>query len=132
MAIKLTKQEQKEQARLATTLQAHEGLVASEFSMLLDALRVAPESLNRAISARNMVAKEAAAFAEAVHDRLQDEFEEKSEGWQEGDAGQEASGLIEEWDGVDIAEVEEVQIVEPEIEGNTGARAFAELPAEPG
>lgn len=128
--MKLTKQEQKDQARLAESLRAAETEVTVQFERLLEALQVAPGAVNSAIRTRNLIAKEAAAFAEGVHDRLREEFEEKSEGWQEGDVGQEASGLIEEWDSVDIGEVEEVQIVEPEIEGNEGAAdALAELPA---
>lgn len=130
MAIRLTREEVKEQARLAAALREHEQAVDVQFAALLMALKAVTGPLNIAIRARNLLAKEAAAFAERVHERMRDEFEEKSERWQESDAGQEASGLIEEWDGVDIPEVEEVQIVEPEIEGNEGSSALADLPAE--
>lgn len=131
MAIRLTKQEQKEQARLAEALREREAEVALQFALLLEALQKAPVPLNNAIRARNLIAKEAAEFVKQVHDRLEEEFEEKSEGWQEGDAGQAARDLIDEWDGVDIDEAGEVQIVEPEIEGDTGGSALAGLPGEP-
>jgi hypothetical protein len=131
MSIRPTKQEIRERDRLAAALRDNEAEVAAQFERLLDALRAAPAALNSAIRTRNLVAQEAAAFAETVHDRLRDEYDEKSERWQEGDAGQEASSLIDEWDNVDVSQVGEVQIVEPELEGNEGADALSELPAEP-
>lgn len=130
MSIKLTKQEQKEHAQLAEELKHHNQRVRFELAALLEALRLAPIALNVAIQLRNGVAKRVETFAEEVHDRMRDEFEEKSERWQEGDAGQEASSLIEEWDGVNVEEFEEVVIVEPEVDGEDG-EGFADLPSEP-
>ena len=130
MSIKLTKQEQKEHAQLAEELKHHNERVRLEFAALLEALRHAPIALNVAIQLRNVVAKRAEAFAEAVHDRMRDEFDDKSERWQEGDAGQEASSFIEEWDGVNVEQFKEVAIVEPEVEGEAG-NEFGDLPHEP-
>lgn len=131
MSIKVTKQEQKEHAALAAALQEHSERVEQEFASLLVVLGAVTASLNYAIKARNEVAKKAAAFAEGVHDRLSDEWDEKSERWQEGDAGQEAQSLIEEWDSVTVDEIQEVEIVKPELEGDIGWEEFRDLPHEP-
>lgn len=128
--MKVTKQEQKEHAQLKEALSTHSKRVALEFDALLTTLTESTKSVNAAIKARNEVAKRVVAFAEQVAERLRDEFDEKSERWQESDAGQEALSLVEQWENINVDEIEEVKIVTPELEGDASAD-FDDLPFEP-
>lgn len=89
MAFKLTKQETAEQANLVEELR-------EAFSKAQDEIRSYNELVEKA---RN--------YTETVAARMREEFDGKSETWQEGDRGQEAEGLINEWEGVDLREVDE-------------------------
>lgn len=128
--MKLTKQEQKEHADLFKELTAANAKVADAFEALLDSLRSAPEALNGELTTRNKIVTRINEFVTNVHDRLEGEFDDKSERWQEGEAGQAAQGLIEAWGNVEMAEAEEVEIVEPELE-DVDADDFENLPHEP-
>ena len=131
MSFRLERSEAARHADLARRLELAEAAVRSHFAELLSRLRALTEPVNAAIRQRNAVAEEAARFAEAVRERLNDEWDERSERWRDGDAGQAAQAFIDEWDAENICEMQEVRIVEPEIDGDEAAGAFGELPHEP-
>jgi hypothetical protein len=51
-------------------------------------------------------------------DQMRREYDERPERWQQGDTGQAVSSWIDEWEGLDLGEVDEVSIdpvEEPEV-----------------
>lgn len=106
---KLSKQQVERRAQLAADIaRACLGMnvAIDEFNASVVALHagLAPkvDAVNVAIDAAN-------AFTEEVHDELESYYDEKSERWQEGEAGQAYADWRDEWDLVlDALELEEV------------------------
>jgi len=73
--------------------------------LLADLQRVTT-ALEDATNDYNTVVDDIDTYVSSVRDRLQEEFDEKSEKWQEGDKGSAASTLIEEWSSMDVGHVE--------------------------
>lgn len=69
-------------------------------------LSKAEQSLQTEIAAYNTILAEANTFMDEVKERLQGDFDDKSEKWQEGDAGVAASEMIADWE----AEFDEVEV----------------------
>lgn len=95
MAFRLTNKEEKERQALAAEL----GEKA--------------EALTEARDNYNEVVERAIAFRDGVAERLQSDFDNKSEGWQEGDKGSAAQELISAWEEL---EIEKVEFDDPEDE----------------
>lgn len=87
----------------------------------VEALSTAEKIFFDAANAYNKILTEADAFIGEVRDRLQSEFDDKSEKWQELDAGVSAQEMIKEWDDLTFNDVE--------LELNH-AELLAELPTE--
>lgn len=128
-AFKLTKGEQAD-------LEKQKDALSDAASALEDAIAVANESINTAVGKLNDVVTvyNAALTAvtetvEGVATRLREEFDEKSEGWQEGDRGQEAEGMINEWEGFSLDEVDEFTFEEFAFDASDGSEVD-DLPTE--
>jgi hypothetical protein len=74
------------------------------------------------------IGKERAEQKEGVVEELQAAFDEKSERWQESDAGEKVRDMISEWEGSfdepDITEPEDVEFDDEPL------RSFRDLPEE--
>jgi hypothetical protein len=66
-------------------------------------------ALQEKIGAYNDAVVEFNTFRQGIEDDMQNYFDEKSEKWQDGDAGQNYQAWIEEWN-TDIDELEEVNM----------------------
>lgn len=66
-------------------------------SELADNLRAAREAADKAVEAYGDVLAEIADFAQEVHGAMEDYSGERSEKWQEGDAGQQYQSWIDAW-----------------------------------
>lgn len=131
MAFRLSKSEQKQHTELHKALHEAEERVKMEFSAMLERLKEATVAVNDAIRERNTAASAAADFVTGIADQWDSDHGDKSEGWQEGEKGQAVRDLIDEWQGIGFEDIEEVEIVEPEIEDSSyAAEAFGELRAE--
>lgn len=129
--MKLSKAQEKARAELVIELAAAEKLVRYRFAELLSICRRAPDDVNEAIRAYNLALSKAEAFATGVAEDLRSDYEEKSERWQEGEAGQQANDFIEEWEGFEGSALPEVAILEPELEEKPcHAEALDSLPTE--
>lgn len=84
-------------------------------------LRSAQEKLEDAVSLYNTTLNEVAEFISTVKDRLQEEFDNKSEGWQQGEKGQAAADFISSWENFN-AEEADLQV--------DHAEEFTQLPSE--
>ena len=81
----------------------------------IEALNTAHAAMLEAIRAYNAALSAATSFAETISTERREEWDGRSERWQESDAGQNASTLVEEWEG--FADTEEVD--EPENAAET-------------
>lgn len=95
---------------------------------LFDAREAEPQSearLKAAVVTYNICVEQVNAFTEQVGARLRDDFDEKSEKWQESDAGDAANVFIECWEEFEASEVDD----DGEEDGN-GVDEFEALPTE--
>src|SRR5574343_1903149 len=112
MAFKLTKAELKRRDELAASLE----LAGAELSKGIETFNEEVSKLfgahvEVALIKYNEVLQEAQEFREDVVGRLEDEASDKSERWQESEAGQAAEEFTSEWRELSL---DEVQIEEPE------------------
>jgi len=117
MAIKLTKKEVSERDDLAGNLRQ----AMEDFESAREVLRAFVEgdttvpadqtvayndqitgAANEALAKLMVAIEEAENFRDALAIRLRDEYDEKSEKWQEGDKGSEADSFISEWESADF------------------------------
>jgi hypothetical protein len=64
---------------------------------------------NASIREYSAAVEEAKAFCKEVAEEWQGDFDDRSEKWQEGEAGEAVSQAISDWEGFDPDEVEEVE-----------------------
>lgn len=128
--MKLSKAQEKARAELVIELAAAEKLVRYRFAELLSFCRRASDDVNEAIRAYNISLLKAEAFATAIAEDFRSDYEDKSERWQEGEAGQQANDFIEEWEGFEGSKLPEVAILEPELEEEAMPRRSAGQPAD--
>jgi chromosome segregation ATPase len=88
---------------------------------LLEELKDLGTTLETATSDYNDKVEEINKFIETIRDRLQEEFDEKSEGWQEGDKGSSVQSMISEYD-------TSLDSIEADV---SGIDTFENLPVEP-
>jgi len=77
-------------------------------AVIVGELELKYAELGTAISALNGVLEEARDWAENVTSRCRDEFNDKSEKWQEGERGTEAEEWIAGLEGLEIEEVDQL------------------------
>lgn len=129
--MRLTKAQIKQKEDLAARLAARSADVGAEFRKLLTLLPVLAEPVNRAIRELNKTLSEAATFRSGIADDFRSEFEDKSERWRDGDAGQAAESFISDWEEAVFYPFPEVAIIEPELEEDmTWAQKLISLPTE--
>jgi hypothetical protein len=100
------------------------------------AVSAALDRLNRTVAAYNGTVTDGRAAVKAVADRLRDEWDEKSEKWQEGEAGQAAESFVTEWEEAMDATDTLALVVLPDIlvsdivDGKWAHEILGELPEE--
>lgn len=96
MAFKLSKHEYAERDRLIEDLRVRkEAFEASQES---------GEGIPERLAEFLVTLGETEEFCDGIADRFREEFDEKSENWQEGDRGQEVDALICSWEDADFSE----------------------------
>lgn len=106
---RLSKEQVKRHAQLATDLHEAYREMEAAIGYYNVAVSEAFAKLAPAVEAFNAKVTEANEFIGEVHDEQEAYFDEKSERWQEGDAGSAYSDWKGEWE----TEVEEVELEEP-------------------
>jgi len=99
-----------------------------------DLLRKATENLisfpdDDTMEAYNDVSSDLTSFLDEIASRLRDEYDEKSEKWQESDAAMEVDQLIENWESCSIDLIEDVDDVD-EDSLNSTLDIFENLPED--
>ena len=115
MAFKLTKQEDKQRQDIAERLQN----AADEVSKGVEAFnekmsQLFGEHVEHLVVKYNEILTEAREFRDDIVGRFQEEFDDKSERWQEGDTGQSCQELINEWQEIFVDD-NDFEILEPEL-----------------
>jgi phosphosulfolactate phosphohydrolase-like enzyme len=98
MALKLTKKESNQKHAFVTTLRNIETDVAA----LLTKGPAVIDVINARVEKYNECLEDATSFVEEIASRLRDEFDEKSEKWQESERGSEIGEFIYEWENVSL------------------------------
>lgn len=130
-AVRLSKAEERLRQELVAELKAAEQLVTYRFAELLGLLKHITGDVNEAIRSYNAGLVKTKVFVEGVAETFRDAYEEKSDKWKEGDAGQEADAFISEWESIDFDPIPELEILEPELEEKPClAAALESLPTE--
>jgi capsule polysaccharide export protein KpsE/RkpR len=120
MAFKLTKEEKTRRDQLVRDLGSLICQIEDEvnnYNAEVEKLRTYVEPV---VKRYNALAAEAEGFREDIVGRLDVEYDDKSEKWQDGDRGQEVRSWIDEWENLDLSEIEVEWPDELEIERPSG------------
>lgn len=112
--MKISKAQASQLATFRSRLASTKGNVSRLYDDLLSAVKAAESKLAAAISEHNVVVGEADEFVANIADGFEDDFGEKSEKWQEGEAGEAARSFIDEWQGINLSEVDPVRVLRPD------------------
>lgn len=126
---KLTKDQLKQHEELLsrlTTAQDELKDAVTEFNDKASALR---QELQPKIEEYNEAVAAANSFVEEIHEEQQNFFDEKSEGWQEGDAGSNYTAWMDEW-GLSLEEASIDDFEEIEAPDTGDVESFDQLPTE--
>jgi hypothetical protein len=104
MLFKLGKEQIAQRDAIAVKIQEQREAVDTAVVAFNDAMTVARNELQAALDIYNEALTEAKAFAEDVAQNWENDFEEKSERWQEGEKGEAVREMIEAWQSVDLDE----------------------------
>jgi len=114
MAFKLTKGERASLTDHIETLQEKLHAIREAEEARSMALASLDETVQTAITDYNGALADAKTFVEETAERLRGEYDEKTERWQEGDKGSAANEFIEQWESVDMEDIDESQTVAPD------------------
>jgi len=104
MLFKLGKEQIAQRDAIAVKIQEQREAVDTAVVAFNDAMTVARNELQAALDIYNEALTEAKTFAEDVAQNWENDFEEKSERWQEGEKGEAVREMIEAWQSVDLDE----------------------------
>jgi len=130
--VRLTKQEIQRLREHRESVALAAGKLRAEAADVRAKLSMALQPLNAAEVKYSLMVRTAQAFVEQVAGRLRDDWDEKSERWQEGEAGQAALALVEEWEcAADKLEpLEGTELLFPDLPAADGDKTLRELPEE--
>lgn len=130
MPIRLSKKQLIERAALVEKLNTSKSKIDDEVNDINEAMRLRFVTVEDLIGEYNQLLAEASAFVETIKDDAQSEFDDKSEGWQDGERGEAASNWIGEWD-ISFNDVETTDAPSIEIEIQDDGAVLEGLPEEP-
>lgn len=133
MAFKLTKAEDAQKLELEGRLNEAFGIADDAATALQDKIDELIQAFNNGpLVALNAVVEEAYNFVEDIHRDRQEEYDERSERWQEGDRGQATSEWLNSWEGAlsDLEQREDIATPELEIELGDPENVLAGLETE--
>jgi hypothetical protein len=97
MSFQLTKTERKLRDQLLAQLQQTSADTANAIDAFNAQMAVLWMNLSQTINAHNKVLAAVETFRQEIAERLQNEFDEKSDRWQESKAGEAADEMIDQW-----------------------------------
>ena len=113
-AFRLSKQDRFALTAHAAALRRERQSIASKFEVFEQVLRLLPEALNELIERHNVSLTDAQRFVERVASDARDEWDGRSERWQESEAGQSALAYVEAWEEARLETVKLVTVLLPD------------------
>jgi len=104
--MKLTNAELKDRDRLVDELRTAKSNLEENVSKFNEVLTGMLDGLNGYVTEYNQVLEQLREFHDNVVSRLEEQFDSKSESWQESDRGQAASELKDEWENLELEDIE--------------------------
>ncbi len=114
MAYRLSKTDRARLQELQALLRDRRMDVTLRYKVFVAQIEGIVGELNAVVDRYNSAARQAQAFVTEHAEDWRDDYEEKSDRWKESDAGQAAEGFIEEWERVDLDDVNPVQVLLPD------------------
>jgi len=130
MAFKLTKAESAEREQVLQQLNDAWTAYEDELSKAKEAIQAVYDSLNAKLGDYRTAIEEATRVSEEIGNRLREEWDGKSEKWQESDAGTSANEMVEQWENAQFDEVEDLDPPDIEEVNNDRIETFEGLPTE--
>ena len=112
--MRLSKKQAADLAAHKKALHSDRELLETVFDVFWYRLEQAAKEVNAIIALHSANVRKASAFVTEVAADLRDAYDEKSERWQETEAGQAALEMGEAWENVDLDEIEPVQVLLPD------------------
>lgn len=131
MSFKLTPAQQRELQQRQRELSDLRDAIVSAFNQLMKDLAALPGPINILIRQYNDAQAKALKFTTGIAEDFRAEFDERSEGWQNGERGTAAGDLIGEWEAIDFVDVDPVELIAPDVPDLSELKAFTDLPTEP-
>lgn len=103
---KLTKAELAKRDDLVAALEIASGVLSDAVDEFNASLAASREKLEAIVNDYNETLSKARDFVEDIAQSRRDEWNDKSERWQEGEAGQNASAFVDAWEGIELDDIE--------------------------
>lgn len=132
MAFSLTKEELATRTTHIDKLRALATDIETAIKTADTAIEAALEAVQARINDYNAALAEAEPFVEGVAERLEAEYDEKSEKWQDSEKGQDARALVDEWQGGDWTALSDLAALEIDVDDRNHADALENLSVEVG
>lgn len=130
MAFKLTKDQLATKKRLLEDYSNASTELESAFEDTNNKISEAIDDADAARKKYNNVIEEINAFVDEVANDFRGEFDDKSEGWQGGDKGQEVDSFIGNWEGFGLEKLEDLDDIKLELPELSGDDPFEDLEDE--
>ncbi len=127
---KLTKEEKGIREDILTRLQQAQDVLEESITDFNDELEMAKERVLSRVEAYNIVLGEAKEFAEGITGRIDEDVEEMSDHWKEGEKAQAVEEMKNSWEGLELDELE-LELPEPVDFSLSHAEDFENAPLEP-
>jgi exonuclease VII small subunit len=108
--MKLTKAEGAKRDDLVANLEIAGGTLDDAITAYNAAVEAAAEAANTAIAAYNETLEGAREFVETLVERLDEEFGERSEKWQDSERGEAARALLNAWSELELDPVDDIEV----------------------
>lgn len=126
----LAKEQRRRVEEVAERLRTARTALDNEIEIYNAALNKAWTDLNAKLETYNEAARDAKELAEEVHSDLENFHDERSEKWQESDAGSAFRSWVEEWGNASFDDADRDEPVELDLDQEDYAEALESLPQE--
>lgn len=112
MAFRLTTAEQRTRDEWVTKLQTAKSKVEEAIAKANNTISAAVAEVNVAVAEYNGVLEDTENFLSDIGSRLREEYDNKSETWQDSERGQSASEFVDMWESLALEHLEDVEVEE--------------------
>lgn len=114
MSFRLSKKEVDRLGELRKTLRNDRELLTVSYDVRIAEMLAAVDGYNKLVAEHNERLVYARTFVTEIASRFRDDYDERSERWQESEAGQNASAFVEDWENAQLDDVEPMRLLIPD------------------